>query len=49
MAAELNNTGKADESDDMEGFSDFINPSDSCVDFKSIKRVSFCSLLSIFE
>ena len=41
MTDKLNKTGKADESDDTEGFSEFVNPSDSCVDFKSIKKVCF--------
>ena len=42
MAAKPDKTAeKADESDDIEGFSDFVNPSDSCVDFKSIQKVCF--------
>ena len=36
-----NKTDTADESDDTKGLSGFLNPSDTCVDYKSIKQVYF--------
>ena len=44
IAAMHNKTNKTDETDDTEDLSDFVNPSETCVDYNSIKKVCFTVL-----